>query len=157
MPSETAHETTGVEFVLYASSEERKAIQVVDLFLECCEAVYREDGREMLRFSFLTIHKCLPEYTKALSLHLSQREEALLLAADSNGRSPALTLWQRAYSGSCPGSTYQWIIYLAPREAEEVRASILAKADAVSVYIDVRHYEYLVGTARALLKAKETC
>ncbi len=151
MSTETKEETTGVDFVLYAAPEERRAVQVVELFLDCVAAAARDAGKKEFSISLLDIHKHVPAFVKNLSLCIGFHAERFYELNEHVCQ--AVILHGRAYPPD-PGTMrvgYDFYLHL-PDNLGERKERILKEADAVGVFIEVRNYEHLVGTVSRLLK-----
>ncbi len=81
--------TTGKEFLLWATDEERLAVRVVTLFLELAALVARDAGLDHFTFRFPKLHEQFPDFAR---LHWPDQPWATSIG----GRCPAVSLYIRS-------------------------------------------------------------
>ena len=150
--TETARpiETTGVNFVLYATDEERRAIKAVNLFFDCAEVVARMEGLDMLHLHMSVIHKRFPEFARELLLHRSQNY-AFYYSGNDN-KCPAVNLHNRAYNSSDSENLAHILYFHQPVDLERMRGGIIERIYDIAPPRFELNYEKLIISIRALIK-----
>ncbi len=142
-------EKTGVDFVLYATDEERLAIKTVNLFIKLLTLAARKGGLDMLTIRIVDLHKHLPDFAWAKSLvHVNN------LARYRQGDHPfctAVDLHQQAYAET-EAELLSYIFYLhKPLEEERVRQELEIEAKELGIPDILGTYESLLESAKISL------
>ena len=145
MPS---NEKTGVDFVLYATDMERRAIKAVRLFLELAQILGYQLGLDQLQIRVDKLHRHFPEFALSLKLFASRGKGSLYEL--SEGRCPAVELHGKAYDDP-RWINLAYLFYLHQHQIPIVK-EILRKAQEAGVFPDLLEYELLLNTAYRVLK-----
>jgi len=146
MPS---NEKTGVDFVLYATDTERRAIKAVRLFLELARILGYQLGLDQFQVRVDKLHSHFPEFALSLRLFAS-RGKGSLYELSPEGRCPAVELHGKAYDDPRWGK-FAYLFYLHQHQIPIVE-EILRKAQEAGVFPDLLEYELLLNTAYKVLK-----
>ncbi len=145
----------GVDFVLYATEDTRRAIRVVDLFFLLSYAVARDTDQEFISIKAENLHRKFPEFVKSLSLELAPKEECVYEFGPGDF-CRAIALYNIAYEQTGSGvrePPIAWILFahLHPNRNENER-NILRRATMVGVPKEILNYEHLTRLTTDMLK-----
>jgi hypothetical protein len=146
-------QTFGVEFLLDATNDERRAIKAVDLFIDCAMAEARERGRDMLQINNKVLHECFPDFAKSLFLNVG-RGDVHLYKNGGDGLCEAVVLHERAYKSREDGQSIARLCYLFPDDPEVAKRNILEKAADTGAFSSSINYGAMLKTVGDLLREK---
>jgi len=132
MTSKTASkETTGTEFLMWATDDEMRAVRAVDLFFSLLVLAAREKGLDILHLRVAPLHEQFSEFASAR--HLDSGDNYALYRKDAEGICPAVNLYGRM-EGSSKGERIAYIYYLhLPNDNMGEESEIMKKADRIGM------------------------
>jgi hypothetical protein len=143
-----ANQTTGVKFLLGISDQERRAIQLVDLFMDYAEVscVYRGEGPMTIHVREL--HMGFHSFIKRLQFSDPLKHTFF---EEVNGECLAVTLYDRAFADP-RGRTIAHIVDYNPRELGNELTELERRAHDIGISSYIRGIDILTYVNLSLEK-----